>query len=214
MRPASLLLTSMPGMRVLDAQVYIGCRHLLALKVHCQLTLAGIEGATLVADPENLDLPCSYPGVAEVAHRWRHPGYLTRRGNFHSQKCSHPWLAPIPATPKHQGCVSRSHQLSPCDDLDPDDLDPNDDVLLLADSDECLTHGLRKRLDLSSQTGRVTGAHPRVLTRLLPLQTFPHKTSRSMSRREMSGVTVLGSRRVVSTGRLAIWGAVRCRWFR
>jgi hypothetical protein len=134
---------------------------------------------------------------------------LTRRGNFHSQKCSHPWLAPIPATPKHQGCVSRSHQLSPCDDLD-----PHDDVLLLADSDECLTRGLRKRIDLRSQTGRVTVAHPRVLTRLPPLQTFSHKTSRSMSKREMSGVTVLVSRRVVSTGRLAIWGAVRCRWFR
>jgi len=30
----------------------------------------------------------------------------------------------------------------------------------------------------------------------------------------MSGVTVLGSRRMVSTGRLAIWGAVQSRWFR
>jgi hypothetical protein len=59
--------------------------------------------------------------------------------------------------------------------------------LLLADGNECLTQGLRKRIDLSSHTGRVTGAQPRVLTRLLPLQTFPHKASRSMSRREMLG---------------------------
>lgn len=209
MRPASPLLTSMPGMRVLDAHVCIGCRHLPALKVYHQLTLTGIEGAMLVAGPETLDLPYSYPGTAEVADCWRHPRYLTRRGNFHSQKCSHPWLAPIPATPTHLGCVSRSHQLPPCDDLD-----PNDAVLMLADGNQCLTQCLRKRIDLSSHTGKVTGAQPRVLTRLLPLRTFPSKASRSMSRREMLGVTVLGSRRVVSTGRLAIWGAVQSRWFR
>jgi hypothetical protein len=208
MRPASPLLTSMPGIRVLDAHVYIGCRHLPALKVHHQLTLAGIEGAMLVAGPETLDLPYSYPGAAEVADCWRHPRYLTRRGNLHRQKCSHPWLAPIPATPTHLGCVSRSHQLRPCDDLD-----PNDDVLMWADGNECLTQCPRKRIDLSSYTGRVTGARPRVLTRLRPLLTFPYKTSRSRSRGNV-GVTVLGGGRVVSTGRLAIWGAVQRRWLR
>jgi hypothetical protein len=206
MRPASPLLTSMPGMRVLDAHVYIGCRHLLTLKVHDQLTLAGIEGATLVADPENLDLPCSYPGAEEVADRRRHPRYLTRRGNFRSQKCSHPWLAPIPAAPMPQGCVSRSHYLSPCDDLD-----SLNDLPMVAEGNECLTHGLRKRIKLSSHTGRVHWGSPRVFTRLLPLQMFPLKALRSMSRREMSGVMILGSRRVELTGRLAIWGVVRCK---
>ena len=205
MRPASPLLTSIPGMRVLDAHVHIGCRHLLPLKVHHQLTLAGIEGATLVADPENLDLPCSYPGASEVADRWRHPRYLPRRGNFHRQKCPHPWLAPIPATPVNQGCLRRSHQLSPCDDLN-----PKDDALLLAEGNKCLTQSLRKRICLNSHTGRVTGAHPRVLARLLSLPTSPHKAAQKVPRRKMSGVAVLGSRRVVSTGRLAIWGAVRC----
>jgi len=195
----------MPGMRVLDAHVYIGCRHLLSLKVHHQLTLAGIEGATLVADPENLDLPYSYPGASEVADRWRHPRYLTRRGNFHSQKCPHPWLAPIPATPLSHGGVSRSHPFSPCADLN-----PKDDLLSLADGNECLTQGLRKRICLNSHTGRVTGVQPRVLARLLSLPTLPHTGSRKMSRWEMSGVAVLGSRRVVSTGRLAIQGVVRC----
>ena len=198
----------MPGMRVLDADVYIGCHHLLALKVRYQLTLAGIERATFGADPENLDLPCSYRGAAEVADRWRHLRYLTRRGNFYSQKYPHPRLALIPATPMYQGCVSGSSQLSSCDDLD-----PNDDVLLLVDGGECLTQRLRKRIHLNSHTARVTGVHARVLTCLLPLWTFPYKTSRSMSRWEMSGVAVLGSCHVVSTGRLAIWCAVRCRWF-
>jgi len=155
MRPASPLLTSMPDMRVLDAHVYSSCRHLLTLKVHHQLTLAGIERATLVADPRNLDLPYSYPGAAEVAYYWRHPRYLTRRGNFRNQKCSHPWLAPIPAAPMPQGCVSQCYYLSPCDDLD-----STNDVLLLADGNECLTHGLRKRIRLGLHTGRVTGAHP------------------------------------------------------
>jgi len=155
MRPASPLLTSMPGTRVFDAHVYIGCHHLLALKVHHQLTLAGIEGATLVADPDYLDLPCSYPAAAEVAARRRQPRYLPRRGNFRSQKYPHPWLAPIPATPSHQGCVNTSHQLSPCNALK-----SNDDLLLLADGNECLTQGLRKRIALSLPIGRVTGAHP------------------------------------------------------
>jgi hypothetical protein len=117
MRPASPLLTSMPGMRVLDAHVHIGCHHLPALKVHYQLTLAGIEGATLLADPENLDLPCSFPGASGVADCWRHPRYLTRRGNLRNQKCPHPWLPQIPAIPLPHGCVSRSHRFSSCDDL-------------------------------------------------------------------------------------------------
>jgi hypothetical protein len=34
----------MPGMRVLDAHVHISGYHLLAMKVHHQLSLAGIEG--------------------------------------------------------------------------------------------------------------------------------------------------------------------------
>jgi hypothetical protein len=189
----------MPGMRVLDAHVDIGGHYLVALKVRHQLTLAGIEGVTLGADPENLDLPCSYPGAAEVADRWRHPRYLTRRGNFHKQKSPHPWLAPIPTTPMHQGCVGRSYQLSPCDDLD-----PNDDALLLADGYECSIQGLRKRINFSSHTARDTGARACVLTRLLSLQILPYKTFRRMSRWEMSGGAVVGSRRVVSTGRLAM----------
>jgi hypothetical protein len=198
----------MPGMRVLDAHVYIGCRHLPALKVHHQLTLAGIEGAMLITGPETLDLPYSYPGAAEVADCWRHPRYLTRRGNFHSQKCSHPWLAPIPATPTHLGCVSRSHQLRPYDNLD-----LIDDILMLADGNESLTQCPRERIVLSSHTGGVTGARPRILRRLLPLRTFLTRHLK-ICQGEMLRLRVLGGRRMVSTGRLAIWGAVQSRWFR
>jgi hypothetical protein len=140
MRPASLLLTSMPGMRVLDAHVHIGCHHLPPLKVHHQLTLAGIEGATLLADPETFGLPCGYACAAEAADRWRHPRYLTRRGNFYSQKYPHPWLPPIPALPLQHGCVSRSRRFSACDDPS-----PQYDLSLVADGNERLTQGLRKR---------------------------------------------------------------------
>jgi hypothetical protein len=203
MRLASLLLTSMPGMRVLDAHVYIGCLHLLPLKVYHQLTLAGIEGATSVADPENLDLPCSYSCTSEVADRWRHPRYLTRRGNIHSQKCSHPWLPSIPALSPRYGYVPRSRRISACDDLS-----PQYDLSLLADGNEHLTQGLRKRRCLYSYPGGVTGVHRRVLTRLLSIPTPIRHASRQVRYREASGVSGLGSRRVVPTGRLAIRGAV------
>jgi hypothetical protein len=140
MRLASLLLTSMPGMRVLDAHVHIGCHHLPPLKVYHQLTLAGIEGATLLADPETLGLLCGSPCASEVADRWRHPRYLTRRGNCHSRKYPYPWLLPIPAIPLLHGCVSKSRRSLACDDLS-----PQYDLSLLADGNERLTQGLRKR---------------------------------------------------------------------
>jgi hypothetical protein len=204
MRPASLLLTSMPGMRVLDAHVHIGCHHLPPLKVYHQLTLAGIEGATFLADPENLDLLCGSPCASEVADRWGHPRYLTRRGNFHTQKYPYPWLPPIPATPLPHGCVSRSRRFSACDDSS-----PQYDVSLSADGNECLTQGLRKRRCLNLSLGRVTGVHLHVLTRLLAIPTPMRNAPRTLSSGEMSGVSGLGSRRVVPTGRLAILGAVR-----
>jgi hypothetical protein len=204
MRRASLLLTSMPGMRVLDAHVHIGCHHLPPLKVYHQLTLAGIEGATLLADPENLDLPRGPSCASEVADRWRHPRYLTRRGNFHSQKYPHPWLLPIPATPLQHGCVSKSRRFSACDDPS-----PQYELSLLVDGNERLTQGLRKRRCLNLHPGRATGVHPRVLARLLSIPTPMRHASWKMSSGQTSGVAVLDSRRVVPTGRLATRGAVR-----
>src|SRR5262245_40729193 len=109
----------MPGMRVLDAYVYSSCRPLLPLKVDHQLTLAGIEGATLVADPEILDFLCGYAGAAEVADRWKHPRYLTRRGKFHTQKYPYPWLPSIPVIAPQYGCVTRSRRTFPRDDPSP-----------------------------------------------------------------------------------------------
>jgi hypothetical protein len=201
MRSASLLLTSMPGMRVCDAQVYIGCLRLLPLKVYHQLTLAGIEGATFVADPVNLALPCGSSCMSEVADCWRHPRYLTRRGNFHSQKYPHPWLPSIPAIAPRYGYVTRSRRIPACDALSPQYA-----LSLLADGNEHLTQGLRKRRCLYSYPGRVTGVHRRVLTRLLSIPTPRRYVSRQASNREVSGVSGLGSRRMVPTGRLAIRG--------
>jgi hypothetical protein len=205
MRRASLLLTSMPGMRVLDAQVYIGCHHLPVLKVHYQLTLAGIEGATLLADPEKVHLPCVFSCASEVADRWRLPRYLSRRGNFHNQKYSHPWFPLIPATLPQHTCRSTSHQFSACDDLS-----PQYDFSLVVDGNEHLSQGLRKRRCLNSYPGRVTGVHRRVLARLLSIPTPMRNASRMVSNRERSGVSGLGSRRVVPTGRLAIRGVGQC----
>jgi hypothetical protein len=204
MPPASLLLTSMPGMRVPDAHVHIGCHHLLPLKVHYHLTLAGIEGATLLADPENFDLLCGYPRASEVADCWRHPRYLSRRGNFHHHKYPHPWFPPIPATPLQHRCGSRSRRFSACDDLSPQHV-----LSLMADGNERLTQGLRKRRCVYSYPGRVTGVHPRLLTRLLSIPIPARTASRQVSSRKTSGVSGLGSSRVVPTGRLAIRGAAR-----
>jgi len=189
---------------VFDAHVHIGCYHLPPLKVYHQLTLAGIEGATLLADPETLGLPCGYSCASEVADRWRHPRYLTKRGNCHSQKYPYPWLLPIPAIPLQHGCVSKSRRFSACDDLS-----PQYDLSLLANGNERLTQGVRKRRCLNSYPGRVTGVHRRVLTRLLWIPTPMRNASRKEASREMSGVSGLGSRRVVPTGRLAIRGAIR-----
>jgi len=204
MRRASLLLTSMPGMRVLDAHVHIGCHHLPSLKVHHQLTLAGIEGATLLADPENLGLPCVCSHASEVADRWRLPRYLSRRGNFHSQKSSHPSFPLIPATPLHHRCDSKSRRFSACDDLSPQHQFP-----LVADGNERLTQGLRKRKCLHSHREELLGftyASSRACFRSRRLCVM-HPVK--ISTREMSGVSGLGSRRVVPTGRLAIRGGVR-----
>ena len=204
MPPASLLLTSMPGMRVPDAHVHIGCHHLLPLKVHYHLTLAGIEGATLLADPENFDLLCGYPRASEVADCWRHPRYLSRRGNCYHHKYSHAWFPPIPATPLQHRCGSRSRRFSACDDLSPQHV-----LSLMADGNERLTQGLRKRTCLYAYPGRVTGVHPRLLTRLLSIPIPARTASRQVSSRKTSGVSGLGSSRVVPTGRLAIRGSVR-----
>jgi uncharacterized protein len=190
-------------MRVLDAHVYSGCLHLLPLKVDHQLTLAGIEGATLVADPETLDFLCGYAGTAEVADRWKHPRYLTRRGNFHTQKYPYPWLPSIPVIAPPYGCVTRSRRNFACDD-------PS---LLYApvrrvDGHEHLTQSQRNYRCLNSYFGRVRRVHRRVFTRLLSIPTPRRNASRQASNREVSGVSGLGSRRVVPTGRLTVQGAV------
>jgi hypothetical protein len=192
----------MPDMRVLDAQVHIGCHHLRLLKVHHQLTLAGIEGARLLANPKNVDLPYGTTRALEVADWCGCPRYLIRRGSLYIQKCPAP---PIPATTLHHERVRRGRRFSSCDDHS-----PKYARSLVVNCNGRLTQGLRKRKDLNSHSGRVTGVHPRVSTRLLLIPTPTRHASGKLFSLEMSGVVVLGSRRAVPTGRLAIRGVVRC----
>jgi hypothetical protein len=191
-------------MRVIDAHNHIGCHHLPPLKVHHQLTLAGIEGATFPAGPENRDLLHGSISMSEVDDRWRHPRYLTRRGNLYSQKFPYPWLPTIPATPLQDGGVSRNRRFSPYDDVR-----PKYDASLVADSNERSTQGLRKRIRHSSHLGRLPGGIPLLSTRLHPIPTSTDDASWLESARKTEGVSILVSRRVVPTGRLTIRGAVR-----
>jgi hypothetical protein len=179
MRLASPLLTSLPGTRVLDVLVHIGGHHLPRPKVHHQLTLAGIAGATRLADPEKLDLPRRPGGARHAPDRGRSPRYLTGRGYLHPPKWSCPWPSAIPARPQFHGRVTRSHRFSPCDDPS-----PKHDLLLLADSNECLTQGLRKRTDLSSPLRKHRLARP------LPARACFHSRclrSVSLGRRQARG---------------------------
>jgi len=112
-----LWITSMRGMCVIDAQLYIGGRHFQPLRAYHQLTLAGIEGTTFLAGPEHRDLPRGSTGMSEGSDGWKHPRYLTKRGIPHSQEYPYPWLPTIPATPVHHGGVRRNRWFSPCDEV-------------------------------------------------------------------------------------------------
>jgi hypothetical protein len=191
-------------MRVIDAYGHSGCHHLPPLQVHHQLTLTGIGGPTCLVDPENLDLPCGRRCTSEVADRWRRPRYLTRRGTLHSQQYPYPWLPPIPAIPLHLGCISRSHRFSPCDALS-----SKSARSLLADGNERLAQGLRKRTRLSSLSGRLHGVYPGFSTRLLSIPTPAVSAPWGVSGRRWSEVSLLVSRRVVPADPLAIWSGVR-----
>jgi hypothetical protein len=199
-----LLITSMPGMRVIDAHVHFGCYHLPPLKVHHQLTLAGIEGATRLAGREDRGPACGFTPMSGVNGRWQHPRYLTKRGNLHIQKRPYPWRPTIPAPSLHDGGASRHRRSSPCDDLC-----PKDDVSLVADSNERFTQGPCKRICHHSHPGRSTGVQPAFCTRLPSIPTSADGASCMKLAQKTPGLTILGSRRVVLTGRLAIRGAVR-----
>jgi hypothetical protein len=194
----------MSGMRVIDAHVYIGCRHFSPLKVYHQLTLAGIEGAMFLAGPENRDLLCGFTGMSEVNDGWRHPRYLTRRGILHHQEYPYPWLPTIPATPLHHGGVSKNRWFSPCDDAR-----PKYDSLLVADGNERFTLGIRKRIRHSSHSGRSLGVRPLFSTRLLSIPTSMEGGPPQRIHRKTEGGSILVSRRVVPIGRLASRGIVR-----
>ncbi len=96
------LITSMPGMRVSDAYVYNGCHHLPAVKLHQRPTLAGIEGTTILTDPENLDLSCGHRTALEVAARRGSPLCLRKSGTPQGR-------APRPPSPPSVPALAHCH---------------------------------------------------------------------------------------------------------
>jgi hypothetical protein len=196
-----LWITSMSGMCVIDAQLHVGGRYLQPLQVYRQLTLAGIEGATFLTGPENRDLPCGSTGMSEGNDGWRHPRYLTKRGILHNQEYPYPWLPTIPATPLHHGGVRRNRWFSPCDKVR-----PKYDSSLVADGNERFTLGIRKRIRHSSHPGRSIGVRPLFSTRLLSIPTSIGGGTPRRYHPKAEGVSILVSRRVVPTGRLASRG--------
>jgi hypothetical protein len=199
-----LLITSMPGIRVIDAHGYIGCHCLLPLKVHHQLTLAGIEGVTFRTSTEKSDLPCAGTNRLEVDDYRRRPRYLTRKGNLRIQKCPCSWLPTIPATVLHDGGVGKNPDSHP--------------AMMVAQRTMSRWWHIATSVSLRAfasahATTRIPegrkGFIPRFSTRLLSIPTSMDDGSCTGSGWKTTGVSILGSRRVVPTGRLAIRGAVR-----
>src|SRR6266511_584562 len=87
----------MPGMCVSDAYVYHGCHHLPAVKLHQRPTLAGIEGTTILTDPENLDLSCGHRKALELAARRGSPLCLSKRGTLQGRVPRSPSPPSVPA---------------------------------------------------------------------------------------------------------------------
>jgi hypothetical protein len=100
-------------MRVFDAYVYNGCHHLPAVKLHQQPTLAGIQGAIIRTDPENLDLSCGHRKALEVAAWWRSPLYLSTRGTAHGRAPRSPSPPSVPALAHCHPRLSRPARLLP-----------------------------------------------------------------------------------------------------
>lgn len=198
-KPPVLLLTSVPGMDVIDAHAYHGCHHLVPLIAHQQLAVAGIDGATFLGDPEILDLPWGLANMLEVDDHRRHPRYLTRKGNLCIRRCPYPWLPTVPVTPLYNGGVSRSRQFAPCADVHSDD-----DASLVAKDDRRDTQDLHKRMRHSSYPGRSEGVPPLFSTCLHSIPTSTNNAFGIGTTLQTKGVSVLVSRRVVPTGRLAI----------
>ena len=103
----------MPGMRVFDAYAYNGCHHLPAVKLHQRPTLAGIQGAIIRTDPDNLDLSCGHRKALEVAARWRAPLYLSTRGTAHGRALRAPSPPWVPALAHCHPRLSRPARLLP-----------------------------------------------------------------------------------------------------
>ena len=149
-----LWLTPASDTTVNDTRVHGGYHHLALLKVRHQLTVAGIDGATFLGDPEVRNLAWGPTSMVEGDGRWRRPRYLSRRGGFHVRRYLCPWPPTIPVTPFHDGRSSRSCQFSPYPDMH------SDDHAHLVVDDGLLNRGFHKPVCLSSHPGRSEGVLP------------------------------------------------------
>ena len=71
-------------MRIIDAHVHIGRRHLPIEQVQEVLDNAGVERAVIFADPESADIPDDNRYVLEVAGRTEHIPFFYIGGNAYS----------------------------------------------------------------------------------------------------------------------------------
>jgi hypothetical protein len=202
-----LWLTPASDTTVNDTRVHGGYHHLALLKVRHQLTVAGIDGATLLGDPEVRNLAWGPTSMVEGDGRWRHPRYLSRRGGFHVRRYLCPWPPTIPVTPFHNGRASRSCQFSPDPDMH------SDDHAHLVVDDGLLNRGFHKPICLSSHPGRSEGVLPFLPTCLHSIPTSANEAFGMGTILKTKGVSVLVGRRVVPTGPLANWETVRRAYF-
>jgi hypothetical protein len=222
----------MPGMRVFDAYGYNGCHHLPAVKLHQRPTLAGIQGAIIRTDPENLDLSRGHSKALEVAARWRSPLYLSTRGTPHGRALRAPSPPWVPALAHCHPRLSRPARLLPRSGFGPRPHAPSlvkgGDVLIQGPSVHkggaaCDMRSLpafpHRRLPLTCvmvqhlpyltcmrpHYGTLTGDSIHICDALVLDPYVYGANSPGPSTRGMSGTSVLVSCRA-PTGRMAIWG--------
>jgi hypothetical protein len=186
-------------MDVVDAFMPDGCHHLVPQMVPHQLTVAGIDGATSPREPEMRHLPGVSVPVMEVDDRWSQPRYHTRRGILHVQRCFDPGLPTIPVPFPRHGGGRRSHLCSACVEAGPA-FDPwsmaHDSGHRGQSRRQCRRH--------RSHPERSKRVPPFFSTCLHVIPTSPNGAFSLGIALKTKVVSVLSSRRVVPTGRLAI----------
>jgi len=90
-------------MRIIDAHVHIGRRHLPIEEVQKVLDRAGVQQAVVFADPESPDIPDDNRYVLEVARRTNHIPFFYVGGNAYSTNRPYPRLPGPEALEPYKG---------------------------------------------------------------------------------------------------------------